>query len=171
MADEIPSSLFGNSTASERREVQNRKQRQTKIIAGLSIIVVVILIIIWIAMVLVHKLNPAYQSLHQHAANAATVMENQPIGATGFDLARSVTGTGVDDTITVLSASGTKRNGDVLLRIDVTVNTGGLLSTYRAVGCFDYTFDYTTFPNEVSCPDKPPLKLPPAGPSTTTTVS
>lgn len=171
MADETPGPLFGHSSANERRKVLDQKQRRAWIISVLCAVAVVIGLVIWIATVLVQKLNPADQSLHQHAANAATVMENQPIGATGFDLARSVTGTGVDDTITVLSASGTKRDGEVLLRIDVTVNTGGLVGTYQAVGCFDYTFDYTTFPNEVSCPDEPPLKLPPSGPSTTTTVS
>ena len=83
-----------------------------------------------------------------------------------------VTGIGVDDTITVLSASGPERDGDVLLRIDVTVEqSGGSASTYRAVGCFDYELKYFTSPNEVSCPDLPPLRLPPPGSSTTTTVS
>jgi len=172
MADEIPPSLFGNFTASERREAVRREERRTKMIVGLCILVGVVVIVIWIATALIQKLNPADQSLHQHAANAATVMENQPAGATGDDLARSVTGTGSDDIITVLSASGTKRNGDVLLRIEVTITqSGGLESTYQAVGCFDYTFDYFTFPNEVSCPNEPPLRLPPPPPSTTTTVS
>lgn len=99
-------------------------------------------------------------------------MENQPSGASAIDLARSVIGTGSDDTITVLAASGTGRDGDVLLRIDVTVEqTGGLGVTYRAVGCFDYALKYFTSPNQVSCPDQPPLRLPPLGPTTTTTVS
>jgi hypothetical protein len=172
MADEIPSSLYGHSSASELRQVPHRGQRRTKIIAGLCILVVLIVIVIWIATVGVSKLNPADRSLHQHAANAATVMENQPAEATGVDLARSVIGTGADDTVAVLSASGTRRSGDVLLRIAVTVTqTGGLGSTYRAVGCFNYALDYFTSPDEVSCPDKPPLRLPPPAPSTTTTVT
>ena len=170
MADEIPSGLFGQSTASELREVHDRKQRQTRFIVGLCIIVAVIVIVIWIATVLVQKLNPADQSLHQHAANAATVMENQPAGATGFDLARIVWDRCRRHHYRS-QRKRYKRNGDVLLRIDVTIQTGGLEGTYQAVGCFDYEFTYTTFPNEVSCPDKPPLRLPPPGPATTTTVS
>ena len=176
MADEILSPLFGHSSASERRKVLDQKQRRAWIISVLCVIVVVIAVVIglviWIATVLVHKLNPADQSLHQHAANAATVMGNQPAGASGIDLARSVVGTGTDDIITVLNASGTRRHGDVLLRIAVTVEpTSEFDWTDRAVGCFDYAFDYTASPDEVSCPDEPPLKLPSSGPSTTTTVS
>jgi pectate lyase len=172
MADEISPPLFGHSTASERREALHREEKRTKMIAGLCILTVVVVIVIWIAMALVQKLNPDDQPLHQHATNAATVMDNQPAGATGDDLARSVTGTGSDDIITVLSASGTRRNGEVLLRIEVTVKqSGGLASTDQAVGCFDYAFDYSTSPNEVSCPNEPPLRLPPPPPSTTTTVS
>jgi hypothetical protein len=172
MADEMPPSLFGHSTASERREAVHREERRTKIIAGLCIVVVVLAIVVWIVAALVQKLNPADQSLHRHAANAATVMENQPSSESAVDLARHVIGTGTDDTITVLSASGTGRHGDVLLRIDVTVKQSGAFdSTYEAVGCFDYTLDYFTSPNEVSCPDEPPMRLPPPVPSTTTTVS
>ena len=99
-------------------------------------------------------------------------MENEPAGTAAVDLARSVIGKGTDDTITVLAASGTRRHGEVLLRIDVTVqSTSEFGITDHAVGCFSYAFDYDASPNEVSCPDQRPLQLPPPEPPTSTTVS
>lgn len=139
--------------------------------------VVAFTILIVIGVHLLENSDPAERSMHQHASNAATVMNNLPPDSSGYDLARSVVGKGGDDTIAVLAASGTRRHGDVLLRIDVTVEpTSEFGSTGYAVGCFEYAFDFNSgnglvSPNEVSCPSTRPLQLPPPGPTTTTTVS
>ncbi len=87
-------------------------------------------------------------------------------------MARAVVGTGTDDTIQVLTATGTRRSGVVVLRINVTVKpTSELDSGSKAAGCFQYQFDYDAQPDEVSCPNTGQLVLPPPGPTTTTTVS
>jgi hypothetical protein len=87
--------------------------------------------------------SSAEKSLHQHAANAAIAMGNTPIGTSGVDMARAVAGTGTDDTIQVLTATGTRQSGAVVLRINVTVKpTSDLDSASKAVGSFRYRFDY-----------------------------
>jgi hypothetical protein len=113
--------------------------------------------------------SPVVQSAQRHADNAATVMENMPAGTPAIDLAGRVIGKGLDDTIEVLSASGTGRHGEVVLRIAVTMNVGfGTVST--AVRCYHYALNYFTEPNEIRCPDLPPMAVPPMS-VTTTTVS
>jgi hypothetical protein len=169
---ELPDPLVNPPSATDANSKgPSGKRRRIWIVSGLGVIVAIGLTIS-IGAILVQRLNPAQRSLHQHAANASIVMENEPAGASGIDLARSVVGKGTDDTISVLAASGTRRHGEVLLRIEVTVQpTSEFGSTDRAVGCFSYSFDYDASPNEVSCPDEGPLQLPPPEPSTSTTVS
>jgi hypothetical protein len=114
----------------------------------------------------------AERSMHAHAANAATVLENQPATARATDAVRLVIGTGTDDTITVLAARGTMRTGVIELRIQVVIQPDAEFGQVsRATGCFDYTLDYVTHPDEVDCPDHGPMQLPPPSPVTTTTVS
>jgi hypothetical protein len=99
-------------------------------------------------------------------------MGSTPIGTSGIDMARAVAGAGTDDTIQVLTATGTRRSGVVVLRINVTVKpTSEFDSGSKAVGCFRYQLDYYAQPDEVTCPNTSPLVLPPPGPATTTTVS
>jgi hypothetical protein len=110
--------------------------------------------------------------MHTHAANAATVLENQPSSAYATDAVRRVLGVGADDTITVLAARGTLRNGFIELRIHVVVRPDSEFdSGSRATGCSDYSLDYVTHPDQVDSPDQRPMRLPPAHPVTTTTVS
>ena len=114
----------------------------------------------------------AERSMHTHAANAATVLENDPSSAYATDAVRRVLGVGTDDTITVLAARGTLRNGFIELRIHVVDPPVGEFGTgSRATGCFDYNLDYFTRPDQVDCPDNGPMHLPPPHPVTTTTVS
>jgi hypothetical protein len=114
----------------------------------------------------------AERSMHAHAANAATVLENQPSSAYATDAVRRVLGAGSDDTITVLAARGTLRNGFIELRIHVVVRPDSEFdSGSSATGCFDYSLDYFTHPDQVDCPDQRPMRLPPPHPVTTTTVS
>ena len=147
---------------------RNERSRQFGPLIWLAVLVVLIPIVSSCSVLQ----SSAEKSLHQHAANAAIAMGNTPIGTSGVDMARAVAGNGTDDTIQVLTASGTRRSGVVVLRINVTVKpTSDLDSGSKAVGCFRYQFDYDAEPDEVSCPNRRPLVLPPAGPATTTTVS
>lgn len=172
MADQLPGPLVNPPVASDTDStVGGRRRRRLWMVSVLSVIVALGLVIS-IGAFLVHRLDPAQRSLHQHAANASVVMENEPAGTAAADLARRVIGTGTDDTISVLAAGGTRRHGEVLLRIDVTIQpTSELGPTDRASGCFSYSFNYDASPNQVSCPDERPLQLPPPEPSTSTTVS
>ena len=114
----------------------------------------------------------AERSMHTHAANVATVLENQPSSAYATDAVRGVLGVGSDDTITVLAARGTLRHGFIELRIHVVVPPDDEFgSASSATGCFDYDLDYFTHPDQVDCPDRGPMRLPPPHPVTTTTVS
>ena len=114
----------------------------------------------------------AERSMHAHAANAATVLENEPSSAYATDAVRRVLGTGTDDTITVLAARGTLRDGFIELRIHVLIRPDSEFgNASSATGCFDYTLDYFTHPDQVDCPDAGPMRLPPPHPVTTTTVS
>jgi len=110
--------------------------------------------------------------MHAHAANAATVLENQPSSAYATDAVRRVLGVGTDDSITVLAAHGTLRDGFIELRIHVVIRPDDELgSGSSATGCFEYNLDYFTHPNQVDCPDHGPMRLPAPHPVTTTTVS
>lgn len=171
MADERYRVLPSSSLSKADLKAPDRSWMRIGMISGIGVILAIGLVFT-IGTVVRQKLDPAQQSLHRHAANAAVVMENEPAGTSGIDLARSVVGKGTDDSVTVLAASGTRHHGEVLLRIDVTVQpTSEFGSTSRAVGCFAYSFNYDASPSEVSCPDKHPLRLPPPEPSTSTTVS
>jgi hypothetical protein len=100
------------------------------------------------------------------------VLENQPSPAYASDAVRRVLGVGADDTITVLAARGTLRDGFIDLRIHVVIppdNEFG--SGSSATGCFDYNLDYFTHPDQVDCPHEGPMRLPPPYPVTTTTFS
>ena len=110
--------------------------------------------------------------MHTHAANAATVLEDQPSSAYATDAVRRVLGKGSDDTITVLAARGTLRDGFIELRIHVVVPPDSEFdSGSSATGCFTYSLAYFTHPDQVDCPDQGPMRLPPPHPVTTTTVS
>lgn len=118
----------------------------------------------------------AQKSLHQHAQNAAVVMEKEQAlishGDTrAADMARAVVGTGADDTITVLAATGTAFYGRVILHIHVDEPAQSEFdSATHADGCFRYTFrDLTTVPKSISCPSTAPITLPPSAPTTSTT--
>jgi hypothetical protein len=116
--------------------------------------------------------SDAATSMHTHAANAATVLEKQPQTARATDAVRLVIGDGMDDTITVLAASGTVGKGFIELRIDVSVKpTSEFDKGSRASGCFTYVLAYFTHPDQVDCPGHGPMVLPPPSPVTTTTVS
>jgi len=115
--------------------------------------------------------TPAQRSLDQHARNAAVAMEKQGAYTTAADMARRVIGTGTDDVIAVLAASGTDMDGQVVLHIHVDDPAPSEFgSPSHADGCFRYTFRYTTAPVQISCPRTAPITLPPPAPTTTTTV-
>jgi RES domain-containing protein len=97
-------------------------------------------------------------------------MEKQGAYTTADDMARLVIGTGTDDTIEVLAASGRAMHGQVILRIHVDDPAPSEFgSASHADGCFRYTFRYTAVPQPIPCPHSAPITLPPAAPSTTTT--
>jgi hypothetical protein len=114
----------------------------------------------------------AERSMPVHAANTATVLENQPSSAYTTDAVRRVIGVGTDDTITVLAARGTLRDGFIELRIrGVTRPDDEFGSGSSATDCFDFNLDNVTHPDQVDCPDQGPKRLPDPQPVTTTTVS
>ena len=99
----------------------------------------------------------AERSMHAHAATAATVLENQPSSAYATDAVRRVLGAGTDDTITVLAARGTLRDGFIELRIHVLIRPDSEFgSESSATGCFAYTLAYVTHPDQVDCPAQGP---------------
>ena len=115
--------------------------------------------------------SPAARSAQRHADNAATVMENVPVGTPAINIAGRVIGKGTDDSIEVLSASGTGRHGQVVLRISVTTTpTSEFDSVSKAVRCYRYVFNYFTKPEDIQCPHLQPMTVPPMS-VTTTTVS
>jgi hypothetical protein len=114
--------------------------------------------------------RPAQQSLNQYSQNAAIAMEKQGAYTTAADMARRVIGTGPDDTIAVLEASGTDMHGQVVLHIHVDEPARSEFdSPTHADACFRYSFRYTTVPVPIRCPHTAPITLPPPAPTTTTT--
>ena len=114
--------------------------------------------------------SPSQKSLNQHSQNAAIAMEKQGAFTTAADMARRVIGTGPDDTIAVLEASGTDMHGQVVLHIHVDEPAKSEFdSPTHADACFRYSFQYTTVPEPIRCPPTAPITLPPPVPTTTTT--
>jgi hypothetical protein len=115
--------------------------------------------------------SPAARSAQRHADNAAIAMGDTPIDAPAIYMAGRVIGKGSDDTIEVLSASGTRKHGEVVLRIAVTTTpTSEFDSVSKAVRCYRYVFKYDATPEEIQCPHLQPMTVPPMS-VTTTTVS
>lgn len=106
-----------------------------------------------------YVLSPAAQSADRHAVVAGNVMTRPP-RVSANDAAYSVVGTGVDDTITALEASGTTYDGHALLKI--SVETGSGFSESSTVRCYSYNFRHEMgdgAPHHVACPTRPTLVL------------
>ena len=78
--------------------------------------------------------------------------------------ALSVTGRGVDDTITAVQASGSTWGGSVTLRITVADPSGAFGSDEHSTACFRYRFTYPRnpdwgTPHQVQCSSNRPLDL------------
>lgn len=108
--------------------------------------------------------SQAAEDVRQRAENAAVVMSRDTRSLSPAERARAVVGGEPDRRIELMAAGGDTGRGWVVLRISSAFSDDGPWNnTSAASACFRYAINGRTGmsgPDEVDCPDGPPLALP-----------